>query len=175
MPRRDAVHGYLAHPYRVPGLPTGRLLAAGRPLARRVAPPRDARLAVMLVDLDEFKHVNDRHGHRAGDVVLCEVARRMQACVRKADTLARQGGDEFVVVMPDLAPDSGGQVVADKILRALGAPLEVEGATLSIGASIGVSIYPADAGDGEALLRNADAAMYRAKQAGGGQVRHVGR
>jgi diguanylate cyclase (GGDEF)-like protein/PAS domain S-box-containing protein len=173
--RRDDEERFLAYHDSLTGLPNRRLLDDRLRQALRLAQRRDARLAVMLVDLDEFKHVNDRHGHRAGDVVLCEVARRMQACVRKADTLARQGGDEFVVVMPDLAPDSGGQVVADKILRALGAPLEVEGATLSIGASIGVSIYPADAGDGEALLRNADAAMYRAKQAGGGQVRHFGR
>ena len=173
--RRDEEERFLAYHDSLTGLPNRRLLDDRLRQALRLAQRRDARLAVMLVDLDEFKHVNDRHGHRTGDAVLCEVARRMQACVRKADTLARQGGDEFVVVMPELAPDSGGQVVADKILRALGAPLEVEGATLSIGASIGVSIFPADAGDGEALLRNADAAMYLAKQAGGGQVRHYGR
>jgi len=173
--RRDDEERFLAYHDSLTGLPNRRLLDDRLRQALRLAQRRDARLAVMLVDLDGFKHVNDRCGHRAGDAVLCEVARRMAACVRKADTLARQGGDEFVVVIPDLAPDSGGQVVADKILRALHAPIDVEGEAWSIGASIGVSIYPADAGDGEALLRNADAAMYRAKQAGGGQVRHYGR
>jgi diguanylate cyclase (GGDEF)-like protein len=119
--------------------------------------------------------VNDAHGHRVGDLVLREVSARLGACVRKADTLARQGGDEFVVVIPDLPPEADGQVVAEKILRALAAPLHAEGAALRLGASIGISLSPADAGDGDALLRNADAAMYRAKRAGGNQVCHYGR
>jgi diguanylate cyclase (GGDEF)-like protein len=129
----------------------------------------------MLVDLDGFKEINDRRGHRAGDTVLLEVARRLAACVRKADTLARQGGDEFVLVIPEVALEADCQVVAEKILRALEAPAHVEGEDLRLAASIGISLYPADAGDAEALLRNADAAMYRAKRAGGGQYRYYGR
>jgi diguanylate cyclase (GGDEF)-like protein len=107
--------------------------------------------------------------------VLREAAARLAGCVRTAHTRARQGGDEFVVVIPDRAQTADGQVVAEKILRALAAPLHAEGAALRLGASIGISLYPADAGDGDALLRNADAAMYRAKRAGGNQVCHYGR
>ena len=166
---------FLAYHDTLTGLPNRRLLDDRLAQALHLAQRRDARLAVMLVDLDEFKLVNDRYGHRAGDAVLREAARRLSACVRKADTLARQGGDEFVVVIPELAPQADGRVVAEKILRAIEAPLEAEGATLRLGASVGISLYPEDARDGEALLRNADAAMYRAKQSGGGQHRYYGR
>lgn len=173
--RREDEARFLAYHDTLTGLPNRRLLDDRLRQALHLAQRRDARLAVMLVDLDEFKQVNDVHGHRAGDAVLREVAMRLAACVRKADTLARQGGDEFVVVIPDLAKDIDGQVVAEKILRALQEPLRVEGAQVKLGASIGISLYPADARDGEALLRNADAAMYRAKRAGGNQARHYGR
>jgi diguanylate cyclase (GGDEF)-like protein/PAS domain S-box-containing protein len=172
---REEEERFLAYHDTLTGLPNRRLLDDRLRQALHLAQRRDARLAVMLVDLDEFKQVNDRFGHRAGDAVLREVAERLQACVRKADTLARQGGDEFVVVIPDLAQESDGQVVAEKILRALQAPLLADGDEVRLGASIGISLYPADAGDGEALLRNADVAMYRAKRAGGNQLRHYGR
>jgi diguanylate cyclase (GGDEF)-like protein len=86
--------------------------------------------------------------------------------VRKADTLARHGGDEFVVVMPDLTQETDPSVVAEKILRALSPDVIVDGRTFRIGASIGISVFPVDAGNAEALLRNADAAMYSAKQMG---------
>jgi diguanylate cyclase (GGDEF)-like protein len=95
--------------------------------------------------------------------------------VRKADTLARHGGDEFVVVIPDLQLDTDCQVVAEKILRALEPPFRVDDREFGIGASIGVSLYPADAGDGETLLRNADVAMYRAKQLGDNNYRFYSR
>ena len=173
--RREDEARFLAYHDTLTGLPNRRLLDDRLRQALHLAQRRNARLAVMLVDLDEFKQVNDAHGHRAGDAVLREVAARLAACVRKADTLARQGGDEFVVVIPDLAQTADGQVVADKILRALAAPLQADGARLRLGASIGISLYPADAGDGDALLRNADAAMYRAKRAGGNQICHYGR
>jgi diguanylate cyclase (GGDEF)-like protein/PAS domain S-box-containing protein len=173
--RREDEERFLAYHDALTGLPNRRLLDDRLRQALHLAQRRDARLAVMLVDLDDFKRVNDLHGHGAGDAVLREVARRLLDCVRKADTLARQGGDEFVVVIPDLALDADCQVVAEKILRALEAPIAAGGAALRIGASIGISLYPADAGEGDALLRNADAAMYRAKQSGGGQYRYYGR
>jgi diguanylate cyclase (GGDEF)-like protein/PAS domain S-box-containing protein len=173
--RREDEERFLAYHDSLTGLPNRRLLDDRLHQALRLAQRRDARLAVMLVDLDEFKRVNDAHGHGAGDAVLREVAQRLTGCIRKADTLARQGGDEFVVVIPDLALDADCQVVAEKILGALAAPFAVAGGAQRIGASIGISLYPADAGEGDALLRNADAAMYRAKQAGGGQYCYYGR
>jgi len=172
--RREAEDRFLAHHDTLTGLPNRRLLDDRLRQALHLAQRRDARLAVMLVDLDDFKQVNDRFGHRAGDAVLREVAQRLAACMRKADTLARQGGDEFVVVIPELAQPGDCEVVAGKILRALDPPVEVERQQVRVGASIGVSLYPADARDGEALLRNADAAMYRAKQSGGNGFRYYG-
>lgn len=172
---REDEERFLAYHDTLTGLPNRRLLDDRLRQALHLAQRRDARLAVMLIDLDEFKQVNDRFGHRAGDAVLREVAARLAGCVRKADTLARQGGDEFVVVLPDLAQQADCDVVAQKILRALEAPLRAGGEDLRLGASVGISLYPADAGDGDALLRNADAAMYRAKRAGGNQTCHYNR
>jgi len=119
--------------------------------------------------------VNDSLGHRAGDAVLREVAQRLSDCMRKSDTLARQGGDEFVIVVPDLALEADCQIIAEKVLRVLEPEFNVDGNGFRIGASIGVSLYPADAGDGEGLLRNADVAMYRAKRLGGNNYRFYAR
>jgi len=173
--RREAEDRFLAHHDSLTGLPNRRLLDDRLRQALHLAQRRDARLAVMVVDLDDFKQVNDRFGHNTGDAVLREVAQRLASCMRKSDTLARQGGDEFVVVIPELANPEDCEVVAEKILRALEPPVPVEGDEVQLGASIGISLYPADARDGESLLRNADAAMYRAKQAGGHRFRHYGR
>jgi len=164
--RREEEERFLAYHDTLTGLPNRRLLDDRLRQALHLAQRRDRRVAAMLVDLDDFKRVNDELGHRSGDAVLREVAERLAGCVRKADTLARQGGDEFVIVIPDLAQESDCSVVAEKILHALQAPFHADGREFSIGASIGISIHPADAGDGDALLRNADAAMYRAKQSG---------
>ncbi len=173
--RSEEEERFFAYHDTLTGLPNRRLLDDRLRQALHLAQRRGARLAVLLIDLDEFKQVNDRFGHRAGDAVLREVAARLAACVRKADTLARQGGDEFVVVISELAQDADPEVVAQKILRALQEPLDIEGAAMRIGASIGISLHPGDAGDGDALLRNADAAMYRAKHSGGNQYCYYGR
>jgi diguanylate cyclase (GGDEF)-like protein/PAS domain S-box-containing protein len=166
---------FLAYHDTLTGLPNRRLLDDRMRQAVYLAQRRDARVAALLVDLDDFKQVNDALGHRAGDAVLREVAQRLSACMRKSDTLARQGGDEFVALLPDLQRESDCQFVAEKLLRALEPEFRVEGRVFRIGASIGISIYPSDAGDGETLLRNADVAMYRAKQRGRKQYQFYGR
>ncbi len=163
--REEAVH-FLAYHDPLTGLPNRRLLDDRLKQALYAAQRRERGLAVMLIDLDGFKRVNDSLGHRAGDAVLREVAQRFAACVRRTDTLARQGGDEFAIVLSDVQYEGDCGVVADKILRALEKDFHAEGQSFSIGASMGISLFPADAGDSDALLRNADAAMYRAKQLG---------
>jgi diguanylate cyclase (GGDEF)-like protein/PAS domain S-box-containing protein len=173
--RREEEERFLAYHDTLTGLPNRRLLDDRLRQALHLAQRRDHRVAAMLVDLDDFKRVNDELGHRAGDAVLREVAERLAGCVRKADTLARQGGDEFVIVIPDLAQEADCDVVAEKILRALEPAFHADGREFRIGASIGISIYPGDAGDGDALLRNADVAMYRAKQSGRNHFRFYAR
>jgi len=173
--RQEEEARFLAYHDTLTGLPNRRLLDDRLRQAIFLAQRRDSRIALMVVDLDHFKQVNDALGHRAGDAVLREAAHRVSGCLRKADTLARHGGDEFVVVIPDLQQEGDCQVVAEKILRALVPPFQVDGRDFVIGASIGVSLYPLDAGDGEALLRNADVAMYRAKQLGRNNYRFYGK
>jgi len=123
-------------------------------------------VALMLVDLDEFKNINDSYGHLTGDYVLRTVAKRIQESVRETDTVARLGGDEFVVVLvgPRSAEDSA--LVAEKMLGAITQPIPAGGRHFEVGASIGISIFPRDGDSSEALLRHADAAMYRVKDAG---------
>lgn len=173
--RQEEEARFLAYHDTLTGLPNRRLLDDRLRQATFLAQRRDARVAVMVIDLDHFKQVNDALGHRAGDAVLREAAHRIAGCVRKADTLSRHGGDEFVVVIPDLHQDGDSQVVAEKILRALEPAFRVDGRDFTIGASIGISVFPTDAGDGEGVLRNADAAMYRAKQLGRNNYRFYGR
>jgi diguanylate cyclase (GGDEF)-like protein/PAS domain S-box-containing protein len=172
--REEAVR-FLAYHDSLTGLPNRRLLDDRLAQAIHLAQRRDRKLAVMLIDLDDFKQVNDSLGHRAGDAVLREAAQRLALCVRKADTLARHGGDEFVVVISDVQAESDCKLVAEKVLRSLAAAFHLEGRALALGASIGISLFPTDAGDGDGLLRNADAAMYRAKQLGRNQYRFYGR
>ena len=143
-------------------LPNRRLLDDRLKQALHLAQRRDAKLALMLVDLASFGSVNQLLGHAAGDAVLREVARRLAACLRRADTLARCGADEFAVVVTDVHSEADCRIVAERILGVFSG--EFSGVTLE--ASIGISLYPSDAGDGDALMRNADAAMFRAKQQG---------
>ncbi len=172
--RQEEEVRFLAYHDTLTGLPNRRLLDDRMRQAVYLAQRRDVKVAALLIDLDDFKQVNDALGHRAGDAVLREVAQRLSACMRKSDTLARQGGDEFVALLPDMQRESDCQFVAEKALRALEPEFRVEGRVFRIGASIGISIYPSDAGDGETLLRNADVAMYRAKQLGRNQYRFYG-
>jgi diguanylate cyclase (GGDEF)-like protein len=124
------------------------------------------RLAVIFLDLDRFKHVNDSLGHSAGDQLLRDVAMRLRSAVRRDDTLARLGGDEFTVLMEGLKDGRDAAVLAEKLLGALREPFRIQQHELYVSTSIGISMYPQDALTTESLLRNADAAMYRAKDAG---------
>jgi diguanylate cyclase (GGDEF)-like protein/PAS domain S-box-containing protein len=130
---------------------------------------RDSReFALLYLDLDKFKPVNDALGHAAGDELLKAVATRIRREVRESDTVARVGGDEFIVILPDIDSREDAESVARKIIAALAAPFQLgsQKQSVDIGTSIGIAVYPADARDAEALVRAADAAMYRAKQAG---------
>ncbi len=124
------------------------------------------RLAVMFLDLDHLKHINDSLGHSVGDQLLTEVARRLLACVRGSDTVSRQGGDEFVVLLSEIEQPSDVVAVAEKIRTALAGVYDVADHALYLTASIGVSIYPEDGDTAELLTRNADTAMYQAKADG---------
>ena len=129
-------------------------------------------VAVMLLDLDHFKHVNDAYGHSAGDDLLKEVAARLRLCVRESDTVARLGGDEFVIVLVDLVQPEDVEGIAEKITETMSQPIPIGGDREAyVGASIGISIYPRDGEHGETLLRNADMAMYRVKEHGRNSVR----
>jgi diguanylate cyclase (GGDEF)-like protein/PAS domain S-box-containing protein len=122
--------------------------------------------ALMLIDLDGFKQINDTYGHLSGDYVLRSVAKRMKECVRETDTVARLGGDEFVVLLTGQRTPEDSAQVAEKILASLAAPIAGGGRDFRVGASIGISVYPRDGLTPDALLRHADAAMYRVKEAG---------
>jgi diguanylate cyclase (GGDEF)-like protein len=128
------------------------------------------RVAILWLDLDGFKRVNDTLGHRAGDALLCLVADRLLGCVRETDTLARLGADEFTVVMKDVRDLAAAMLVAEKLLEALRQPIRVAGHDLCIGASIGVSLFPDHGEDVAAVVKNADLAMFRAKALGKNRV-----
>lgn len=124
-------------------------------------------LALCFLDLDGFKAVNDTLGHRAGDDLLCEVARRLAGALREGDTVARLAGDEFTILLPGLSRGEDAARVADKLLDALEPPVRLGDQELRVRASIGIAVFPQDAGDGEALLQRADEAMYASKERGG--------
>jgi diguanylate cyclase (GGDEF)-like protein/PAS domain S-box-containing protein len=123
-------------------------------------------LALLFIDLDQFKEVNDRLGHEMGDRLLVQAAERIASCVRASDTLARLGGDEFVVILPGLDQVSNVERVAEQIIALLNKPFPLGGASGTVSASIGIALYPSDADDPEQLLRHADQAMYAAKNGG---------
>ena len=125
-------------------------------------------LALLYMDLDRFKNVNDTLGHDVGDLLLKEASERMTSCTRKSDTVARMGGDEFIGICGRIAASEDAAVVARKILAVLSEPFHLKGHTCTIGASIGISLYPQDGEDAETLLAKADQAMYRIKEGGKG-------
>ncbi|HLV67894.1 MAG TPA: EAL domain-containing protein [Polyangiaceae bacterium] len=122
--------------------------------------------ALMLLDLDNFKDVNDVYGHAAGDELLCETARRLSACIRACDTVARLGGDEFVLLLEDLTDARDATLVAERVLEACSAAIDIGGHRVRTPPSIGVATYPSHGADADTLLKSADLAMYDAKRAG---------
>jgi diguanylate cyclase (GGDEF)-like protein/PAS domain S-box-containing protein len=123
-------------------------------------------VGLLFIDLDRFKVVNDTLGHSIGDRLLKEVGQRLSLCIREGDTVARLGGDEFTVVLPDISAPKHAELVAEKILEVFAQPIVIDGQELFTTASIGITLYPLDAHDPHALMRNADAAMYQAKELG---------
>ncbi|MFN3565782.1 MAG: diguanylate cyclase domain-containing protein, partial [Burkholderiaceae bacterium] len=157
---------FLAHHDPLTQLPNRLLLRDRVDQAISRAARTGTRLALLFVDLDDFKRVNDSFGHQAGDALLREIASRLGQCVRDTDTVSRYGGDEFVVALPDLADLGVVERVARCISEQVSAPLHAAGAQVRVSCSIGVAIYPGDGEDCDALVRHADAAMYAAKRAG---------
>jgi len=161
----------LAHYDVLTGLPNRTLLSDRLQQAITAAKREKSHMALMFIDLDKFKPVNDTFGHHIGDLMLKEVAKRILECLRESDSAARLGGDEFVVLLPLIEAESDAVAVAEKIRYALNQPFELAGHSLNISSSIGVAVYPERGGDEKSLLTNADKAMYYAKEAGRNSVK----
>ncbi|MHB1332729.1 MAG: putative bifunctional diguanylate cyclase/phosphodiesterase [Sulfuriferula sp.] len=157
---------HLAHHDVLTDLPNRILLQDRLNQAIELARRQCTQLAVMFMDLDQFKHINDSLGHGIGDQLLQSVAQRLQACVRQSDTVSRQGGDEFVLLLPLIEHAEDAALSAQKLLAALVSPHHIDPHDLHISVSIGISIYPGDGQDAETLIKNADTAMYHAKENG---------
>ena len=160
--QKEALHSSLHDP--LTGLPNRALfndrLEHGMEQARR----HGWTLAVMFLDLDKFKTINDSYGHAAGDTVLLTIAGRLAETTRTDDTISRHGGDEFLYLLMEISEERDAAIVAKKIIQAVQVPCDIGGRELQVNTSIGISIYPKDGITVEALITSADAAMYRAKQ-----------
>jgi diguanylate cyclase (GGDEF)-like protein/PAS domain S-box-containing protein len=156
----------LAYHDHLTGLPNRALLGTLLQQAIHQAQRNGRRGAVLFLDLDHFKNVNDTQGHAGGDQLLQAAAVRLKGSLRESDTVARLGGDEFVVLLPEIAQSTDAAAVAEKLLRVLAEPFQVVGQRLFVTASLGISVFPDDALEGDDLLKNADTALYRAKEQG---------
>lgn len=165
---------FLANHDSLTGLPNRNLFTDRLRQALARAARRGGSFALLCLDLDQFKALNDRHGHAAGDDLLRTVALRLTQCVREEDTVARLGGDEFALILADIARREDVQKVLDKILAAVREEVAVEAHGVSISASIGVSVFPDDGDDACSLVARADRAMYHVKAAGGDGYRFFG-
>jgi diguanylate cyclase (GGDEF)-like protein len=162
----EARLAYLAQFDPLTGLPNRALLADRFSQMIVQAHRRGSPLAVLFIDLDEFKGVNDTLGHAGGDELLKQVAMRLQAAVRTGDTVARISGDEFAIVVADLVRPEDAALVAQKVIDGLAEPVRIQGSEVFVTASVGIAAFPSDGADAETLISAADAAMYRAKQSG---------
>jgi diguanylate cyclase (GGDEF)-like protein/PAS domain S-box-containing protein len=147
-------------------LPNRTLLSDRIDRAIAVAPRHMKQVAVMFLDLDGFKHINDSLGHQVGDKLLQSVASRLIACVRESDTVSRQGGDEFVVLLSELQSLEDAAATAQRMLRAVAQAHAIDAHDIRVTTSIGISVYPDDGLDAETLIKHADIAMYQAKENG---------
>ncbi len=161
---------HLAQHDALTGLPNRRLLDDRLAQAITYAQRHAVRIALLFLDLDRFKPINDIHGHAVGDQVLQQVARRLQHAVRRSDTVCRQGGDEFIVLLSEVASADSARQVAENLLHEIEKPYEVAGQALELSVSIGGSLYPDDGGDVATLTQAADVAMYHAKAGGRNNV-----
>ena len=157
---------FLAHHDTLTGLPNRVLLMDRLEFILASARRREARVGVLFIDLDNFKTVNDSLGHAAGDSLLRQVASRIEGALRSVDVVSRLGGDEFLVVLPDLESEQAPVAVAEKLLAVVSEPVTLEGQVLSVSPSIGIAVFPRDGTTADTLIRNADAAMYLAKDRG---------
>jgi diguanylate cyclase (GGDEF)-like protein/PAS domain S-box-containing protein len=157
---------YLAHHDPLTELPNRLLFEDRLGHALSTAHRQQTNVALLFLDLDRFKIINDTMGHQAGDALLQSVSKRLEQCLREDDTVARLGGDEFTVVLENIADPDEVATVAQKIQEALTTPVDLQGQQVYITTSIGISIYPDDGNDGQELIKNADTAMYRAKDKG---------
>jgi diguanylate cyclase (GGDEF)-like protein/PAS domain S-box-containing protein len=156
----QAYHDALTH------LPNRRLFVERLEMNLMAAKRVRDNVGVLFIDLDRFKTINDTLGHDVADALLVEIAQRLKSCVRQTDTVARHGGDEFTIILPDLHQPEDAAQVAEKILERVVEPVVIGGNSVEISVSIGIAVYPYDGADINTLLRNADNAMYRAKEAG---------
>ena len=166
--RAEAHIQYIAHHDLLTGLPNRSLLLERLEGALALAKRRARGVAILFLDLDHFKTVNDSLGHAAGDALLKEIAGRIRHMLRETDVVARLGGDEFLVVLPDLEAPEHAANVAAKLLATVGAPATLDGRIVYVSPSIGISVYPRDGASADELMRHADAAMYSAKENGRG-------
>jgi diguanylate cyclase (GGDEF)-like protein/PAS domain S-box-containing protein len=158
---------FLAYHDALTGLPNRTLLEDRLAQALASARRRKEKVALLFLDLDRFKMINDSCGHSFGNLLLQEVADRLRSAAREQDTVARVGGDEFIIVLTSINDAAGAAVAAERILKAMTGPFVVEGHSLDIRCSMGISIFPEQGTDGETLIKNADASMYNAKEDGG--------
>lgn len=164
--RGSAENEYRAQHDALTELPNRTLFSDRLSTALMVSKRKQTELAILFIDLDNLKTINDVNGHTAGDTVLVEVAKRMQQCLRESDTVARIGGDEFTVLLTDVGTEEAAMNVAEKIRIALMDPIDVDGYSLTTSASIGVAIFPFHGLNATDLMNNADTAMYAAKSKG---------
>ncbi len=162
----EARIAYLAHHDSLTGLPNRALLRDRLHQALVRAERERNGVALLCLDLDRFKTINDSLGHAAGDQLLRVIAERVQHCVRKSDTVCRQGGDEFIIVLQDLNEAEAPARVAEKVIERIAEPFEIDGQSITTSFSIGIAVYPNDGIDADSLVKNADTAMYHAKECG---------